>query len=154
MNSSSQTNNLKDILQNKIDDLERQVLSRVNSLEEGKFNPKNESEERGKIESTLTSLHQRISDLEKGTGRSPAPLPAGHRRPRSRPQPRRRPCPLHSAPLRPVRGPSAAGRDAEPLRAAPPSPACFPPSQPSLSPSCSWTVPAAGAGDAAGTAGD
>lgn len=73
MNSSSQTNNLKDILQNKIDDLEKQVLSRVNSLEEGKFNPKNESEERGKIESTLTSLHQRISDLEKGTGRSPAP---------------------------------------------------------------------------------
>ncbi|KAM9371396.1 neuronal pentraxin-1 [Phaethornis superciliosus] len=66
MNSSSQTNNLKDILQNKIDDLEKQVLSRVNSLEEGKFNPKNESEERGKIESTLTSLHQRISDLEKG----------------------------------------------------------------------------------------
>ncbi|NXK12495.1 NPTX1 protein, partial [Herpetotheres cachinnans] len=66
MNSSSQTSNLKDILQNKIDDLEKQVLSRVNSLEEGKFNPKNESEERGKIESTLTSLHQRISDLEKG----------------------------------------------------------------------------------------
>ncbi|XP_049669081.1 neuronal pentraxin-1 isoform X2 [Accipiter gentilis] len=66
MNSSSQTNNLRDILQNKIDDLERQVLSRVNSLEEGKFSPKNESEERGKIESTLTSLHQRISDLEKG----------------------------------------------------------------------------------------
>lgn len=78
MNSSSQTNNLRDILQNKIDDLERQVLSRVNSLEEGKFSPKNESEERGKIESTLTSLHQRISDLEKGTGGSPAPLPAGH----------------------------------------------------------------------------
>ncbi|KAM7089218.1 neuronal pentraxin-1 [Ciconia maguari] len=66
MNSSSQTNNLKDILQNKIDDLEKQVLSRVNSLEEGKFSPRNESEERGKIESTLTSLHQRISDLEKG----------------------------------------------------------------------------------------
>ncbi|KAM6377102.1 neuronal pentraxin-1 [Pluvialis apricaria] len=66
MNSSGQTSNLKDILQNKIDDLEKQVLSRVNSLEEGKFNPKNESEERGKIESTLTSLHQRITDLEKG----------------------------------------------------------------------------------------
>ncbi|XP_041341607.1 neuronal pentraxin-1 [Pyrgilauda ruficollis] len=66
MNSSSQTNNLKDILQNKIDDLEKQVLSRVNSLEEGKLSPRNESEERGKIESTLTSLHQRISDLEKG----------------------------------------------------------------------------------------
>lgn len=70
MNSSGQTSNLKDMLQNKIDDLEKQVLSRVNSLEEGKFNPKNESEERGKIESTLTSLHQRITDLEKGTGRS------------------------------------------------------------------------------------
>lgn len=63
-------------------------------------------------------------------------------------------APLCSAPPRTVRGPSAAGRDAEPLRAALPSPACFPPSQPSLSPSCSWTVPAVGAGDAAGTAGD
>ncbi|XP_037259603.1 neuronal pentraxin-1 [Falco rusticolus] len=66
MNSSGQSSNLKDILQSKIDDLEKQVLSRVNSLEEGKFSPRNESEERGKIESTLTSLHQRISDLEKG----------------------------------------------------------------------------------------
>lgn len=66
MNSSSQTNSLKDILQSNIDDLEKQVLFRINSLEEGKYNPKNESEERGKIESTLTSLHQRISDLEKG----------------------------------------------------------------------------------------
>ncbi|KAM7145901.1 neuronal pentraxin-1 [Macrochelys suwanniensis] len=66
INSSGQTNHLKDILQTKIEDLEKQVLSRVNSLEEGKLNPKNESEERSKIESTLTSLHQRISDLEKG----------------------------------------------------------------------------------------
>ncbi|XP_029455059.1 neuronal pentraxin-1 [Rhinatrema bivittatum] len=64
-NSSVQTSNLKELLQNKIDDLEKQVLSRVNSLEEGK-NPKNESEQRSKIESTLTSLHQRITDLEKG----------------------------------------------------------------------------------------
>lgn len=71
MNSSGQSTNLKDILQNKIDDLEKEVLSRVNSLEEGKYNPKNESEERGKIESTLTSLHQRISDLEKGTPPTP-----------------------------------------------------------------------------------
>lgn len=77
MNSSSQTNNLKDILQNKIDDLEKQVLSRVNSLEEGKLSPRNESEERGKIESTLTSLHQRISDLEKGTGGCPPPPARG-----------------------------------------------------------------------------
>nr|XP_014427135.1 neuronal pentraxin-1 isoform X1 [Pelodiscus sinensis] len=66
LNSSGQTGNLKDMLQTKIDDLEKQVLSRVNNLEEGKLNPKNESEERSKIESTLTSLHQRISDLEKG----------------------------------------------------------------------------------------
>ncbi|KAK9407008.1 neuronal pentraxin-1 [Crotalus adamanteus] len=70
MNSSSQTNSLKDILQNNIDDLEKQVLSRINSLEEGKYNSKNESEERGKIESTLTSLHQRISDLEKVPGQA------------------------------------------------------------------------------------
>ncbi|XP_075297285.1 neuronal pentraxin-1 isoform X3 [Opisthocomus hoazin] len=61
-----ESHNLKDMLQSKIDDLEKQVLSRVNSLEEGKLGPKNDSEERGKIESTLTSLHQRISDLEKG----------------------------------------------------------------------------------------
>ncbi|XP_019338483.1 neuronal pentraxin-1 isoform X2 [Alligator mississippiensis] len=66
LNASGQGGSLKDVLQSKIDDLEKQVLSRVNSLEEGKFNGKNESEERGKIESTLTSLHQRISDLEKG----------------------------------------------------------------------------------------
>lgn len=85
MNSSSQTNNLKDILQNKIDDLEKQVLSRVNSLEEGKLSPRNESEERGKIESTLTSLHQRISDLEKGTGRCPPPPRDPRAVPRSSP---------------------------------------------------------------------
>ncbi|XP_054564839.1 neuronal pentraxin-1 [Eptesicus fuscus] len=66
LNSSSQTNSLKDLLQSKIDDLERQVLSRVNSLEEGKGGAKNDTEERAKIESALTSLHQRISELEKG----------------------------------------------------------------------------------------
>lgn len=68
LNSSSQTNSLKDLLQSKIDDLERQVLSRVNTLEEGKGGPKNDTEERAKIESALTSLHQRISELEKGKG--------------------------------------------------------------------------------------
>uniref|UniRef100_A0ABI7ZR27 Pentraxin (PTX) domain-containing protein n=1 Tax=Felis catus TaxID=9685 RepID=A0ABI7ZR27_FELCA len=66
LNSSSQTNSLKDLLQSKIDDLERQVLSRVNTLEEGKGGPRNDTEERVKIESALTSLHQRISELEKG----------------------------------------------------------------------------------------
>lgn len=42
------------------------MLSRVNTLEEGKGGPKNDTEERAKIESALTSLHQRISELEKG----------------------------------------------------------------------------------------
>ncbi|XP_063312397.1 neuronal pentraxin-1 [Pelobates fuscus] len=65
-NSSAQANSLKDLLQLKIEDLEKQVLSRVNNLEEGKMNLRNESEQRGKIESTLTTLHQRITDLEKG----------------------------------------------------------------------------------------
>ncbi|KAG8429197.1 hypothetical protein GDO86_014095 [Hymenochirus boettgeri] len=65
-NSSTQANSLKDLLQNKIDDLEKQVLSRVNSLEEGKTSQRNDTDQRGKIESTLTSLHQRITDLEKG----------------------------------------------------------------------------------------
>lgn len=44
------------------------MLSRVNTLEEGKGGPKNDTEERVKIESALTSLHQRISELEKGKG--------------------------------------------------------------------------------------
>ncbi|XP_077825746.1 neuronal pentraxin-1 isoform X1 [Macaca mulatta] len=66
LNSSSQTNSLKDLLQSKIDELERQVLSRVNTLEEGKGGPRNDTEERVKIETALTSLHQRISELEKG----------------------------------------------------------------------------------------
>ncbi|KAG9343743.1 hypothetical protein JZ751_013124, partial [Albula glossodonta] len=65
-NSSAQANSLKDLLQKKIDDLEKQVLSRVNSLEESEAGLRNETEQRGKVETTLTSLHQRISDLEKG----------------------------------------------------------------------------------------
>ncbi|XP_051573022.1 neuronal pentraxin 1 like [Myxocyprinus asiaticus] len=65
-NNSIQANSLKDLLQTKIYDLEKQVLSRVNGLEEGKPGQRNESEQRGRVESTLTSLHQRITDLEKG----------------------------------------------------------------------------------------
>ncbi|MBN3278862.1 NPTX1 protein, partial [Polyodon spathula] len=65
-NNSAQANNLKDLLQNKIEDLEKQVLSRVNGMEESKPGLKNETEQRVKVESTLTSLHHRISDLEKG----------------------------------------------------------------------------------------
>lgn len=64
-----QANSLKDLLQSKIDDLEKQVLSRVNSIEEGKPGLRNETEQRGRVESTLTSLHQRITDLEKGARR-------------------------------------------------------------------------------------
>lgn len=59
-------NSLKDLLQSRIDDLEKQVLSRVNSIEDGKLGLRNETEQRGRVESTLTSLHQRITDLEKG----------------------------------------------------------------------------------------
>uniref|UniRef100_A0A7M4FMP8 Neuronal pentraxin 1 n=1 Tax=Crocodylus porosus TaxID=8502 RepID=A0A7M4FMP8_CROPO len=73
LNASGQGGGLKDALQSKIEDLEKQVLSRVNSLEEGKLSARNDSEERGKIESTLTSLHQRISDLEKGSQKDTRP---------------------------------------------------------------------------------
>lgn len=66
-NKSAQANSLKDLLQSRIDDLEKQVLSRVNSIEEGKLGMRNETEQRGRVESTLTSLHQRITDLEKGS---------------------------------------------------------------------------------------
>ncbi|CAL1588939.1 unnamed protein product [Knipowitschia caucasica] len=65
-NSSVQANSLKDLLQSRIDELEKQVLSRVNSMEETRHGLRNETEQRGRVESTLTSLHQRISDLEKG----------------------------------------------------------------------------------------
>ena len=61
-----QANSLKDLLQNKIDDMEKQVLSRVNTLEETKPASRNDSEQRNRVESTLTSLHHRITDLEKG----------------------------------------------------------------------------------------
>lgn len=61
-----QANSLKDLLQNKIDDMEKQVLSRVNTLEETKPGTRNDTEQRNRVESTLTSLHHRITDLEKG----------------------------------------------------------------------------------------
>ncbi|MCJ8739409.1 hypothetical protein PDJAM_G00046880 [Pangasius djambal] len=66
-NGSAPANSLKDLLQSKIDDLERQVLARVNAVEEeGRPAARNESAQRGQVEATLTSLHQRLSDLEKG----------------------------------------------------------------------------------------
>ncbi|KAM9313773.1 neuronal pentraxin-1-like [Pholidichthys leucotaenia] len=70
-NNSVQANSLKDLLQNKIDDMEKQVLSRVNTLEESKPGSRNDTEQRNRVESTLTSLHHRITDLEKGKDISP-----------------------------------------------------------------------------------
>lgn len=67
---NTQANSLKDLLQNKIDDMEKQVLSRVNTLEETKPASRNETEQRNRVESTLTSLHHRLTDLEKGTSLS------------------------------------------------------------------------------------
>lgn len=46
--------------------MEKQVLSRVNTLEERKPGQKNDTDQRNRVESTLTSLHQKINDLEKG----------------------------------------------------------------------------------------
>lgn len=65
-NNTVQANSLKDLLQNKIDDMEKQVLSRVNTIEETKPGARNDTEQRNRVETTLTSLHHRITDLEKG----------------------------------------------------------------------------------------
>ncbi|KAG7251028.1 hypothetical protein CRUP_008697, partial [Coryphaenoides rupestris] len=66
-NGSVQATSLKDLLQTKIEELERQVLSRVNSVEEaGPSLLRNQTAQRGRVETTLTSMHQRITDLEKG----------------------------------------------------------------------------------------
>ncbi|XP_064805637.1 neuronal pentraxin-1-like [Oncorhynchus masou masou] len=72
-NGTAQANSLKDLLQNKIDDMEKQVLSRVNTLEETKPGQKNDTDQRNRVESTLTSVHHRITDLEKG-GKDNRPL--------------------------------------------------------------------------------
>ncbi|GAA6078244.1 neuronal pentraxin-1 isoform X1, partial [Tachysurus ichikawai] len=64
-NGSVQANSLKDLLQNKIDDMEKQVLSRVNTLEESKGGASNDTEQRNRVESTLSTLHHRVTDLEK-----------------------------------------------------------------------------------------
>lgn len=46
--------------------MEKQVLSRVSTLEDSKPGSRNDTDQRNRVESTLTSLHHRISDLEKG----------------------------------------------------------------------------------------
>ncbi|XP_046873133.1 neuronal pentraxin 1 like [Hypomesus transpacificus] len=70
-NGSVQANSLKDLLQNKIDDMEKQVLSRVNTLEETKPGQKNDTDQRNRVETTLTTMHHRITDLEKGKDNRP-----------------------------------------------------------------------------------
>jgi len=45
--------------------MEKQVFSRVNNVDERKPGQRNDTDQRNRVESTLTSLHQRIN-LEKG----------------------------------------------------------------------------------------
>uniref|UniRef100_H3DJF2 Neuronal pentraxin 1 like n=1 Tax=Tetraodon nigroviridis TaxID=99883 RepID=H3DJF2_TETNG len=63
-NKSAQANS-KDLLQSRIDDLEKQVLSQ-RSNEQHRGGEAGAASKRLECESTLTSLHQRITDLEKG----------------------------------------------------------------------------------------
>lgn len=58
---------LRDLLQSRLGDLEKQLLSKVNNLEEEKSLLFNETTaHRQKTESTLNSLLTRINELEKG----------------------------------------------------------------------------------------
>jgi hypothetical protein len=58
---------LRDLLQHRLGDLEKQLLSKVNNLEEEKSLLYNETTaHRQKTESTLNSLLTRINELEKG----------------------------------------------------------------------------------------
>lgn len=58
---------LRDLLQRRLGDLESQLLSKVNELEEEKSQLYNEtSVHRQRTENTLNTLINRISDLEKG----------------------------------------------------------------------------------------
>ncbi|XP_029620872.1 neuronal pentraxin-2-like [Salmo trutta] len=60
---------LRDLLQSRLGDLEKQLLSKVNNLEEEKSLLYNETAaHRQKTESTLNSLLTRINELEKGGG--------------------------------------------------------------------------------------
>lgn len=58
---------LRDMLQRRLGDLESQLLSKVNEMEEEKSQLYNEtSVHRQQTENTLNTLINRISDLEKG----------------------------------------------------------------------------------------
>ncbi|XP_053367705.1 neuronal pentraxin-2b isoform X2 [Clarias gariepinus] len=60
---------LRELLQRRLGDLESQLLSKVNELEEEKSQLYNETAvHRQQTENTLNTLINRISDLEKGTG--------------------------------------------------------------------------------------
>lgn len=74
LSGASFPNELRDLLQRRLGDLESQLLKKVNELEEEKSQLYNETAvHRQRTENTLSSLMNRISDLEKGnTGfRSP-----------------------------------------------------------------------------------
>ena len=69
-NSSGTTfpSELRDLLQRRLGDLEKQLLQKVSSLEEEKYLLYNETTaHRQRTESTLNSLLERINELEKGT---------------------------------------------------------------------------------------
>ncbi|XP_062331572.1 neuronal pentraxin-2b isoform X2 [Osmerus eperlanus] len=70
-NSSGATfpSELRDLLQRRLGDLEKQLLQKVSSLEEEKYLLYNETTaHRQRTESTLNSLLERINELEKGPG--------------------------------------------------------------------------------------
>ncbi|TRY56342.1 hypothetical protein DNTS_034955 [Danionella cerebrum] len=64
-NGSVRQNSLKDLLKNKIDDMEKQVQSQFSALEETKPGQKNDTDQRNRVGETINSLNQRINDLEK-----------------------------------------------------------------------------------------
>ncbi|XP_064178971.1 neuronal pentraxin-2b [Anguilla rostrata] len=67
MSGASFPNELRDLLQRRLGDLETQLLSKVAELEEEKSQLYNETAaHRHRTESTLNSLLERISELEKG----------------------------------------------------------------------------------------
>lgn len=60
---------LRDLLQRRLGELEKQLLKKVSTLEEEKSQLSNATAAyRLKTESTLNALVERISELEKGTG--------------------------------------------------------------------------------------
>lgn len=67
ISGASFPNELRNLLQRRLEDLENQLLMKVNELEEEKSQLYNETvAHRQRTDSTLNSLMNRISELEKG----------------------------------------------------------------------------------------